>query len=92
MSNGSEWRIATGDWSKGDEGRTVGVAISHDDERQIATAAATGDWRIAKRQRIAICWSGYQPRQKQPRQNQHDDVAKRQRIANGSEWRIATGE
>jgi hypothetical protein len=30
MSNGSEWRIATGDWSKGDEGRTVGVAISHD--------------------------------------------------------------
>ncbi|MFZ8829708.1 MAG: hypothetical protein ACO2PK_15015 [Armatimonadota bacterium] len=56
MSNGSEWRIATGDWSKGDEGRTIGVAISHDDERQ---RMANSDWRIAKRQRIAICWSGY---------------------------------
>ncbi|MDT7898297.1 MAG: hypothetical protein RRB24_09410 [Armatimonadota bacterium] len=41
MSNGSEWRIATGDWSKGDEGRTVGVAISHDDERQ---RMANSDW------------------------------------------------
>ncbi|MDT7896627.1 MAG: hypothetical protein RRB12_01545 [Armatimonadota bacterium] len=29
---------------------------------------AISDWRLAKRQRLAVCWSGYQPRQKQPRQ------------------------
>jgi hypothetical protein len=37
--DGSDWRLATGDWSNGNN---VGVAISHDGK-----TAANGDWRLA---------------------------------------------
>jgi hypothetical protein len=42
-------------------------------DRRLATGKNDSDWRLAisdwsKRQRLANCWSGYQPRQKkQPR-------------------------
>ncbi|MFZ8828138.1 MAG: hypothetical protein ACO2PK_06990 [Armatimonadota bacterium] len=42
--NGSDWRLATGDWSNGND---VGVAISHE-------TAANSEWRLATGQRAAM--------------------------------------
>jgi hypothetical protein len=79
--NGSDWRIASG------ESRVAIVQRVALGDWLLATGKNDSDWRLAisdwsKRQRLANCWSEYQPRQKkQPR-----------RKKNGSEWRLATGE
>jgi hypothetical protein len=51
LKNGSDWRLATGDWQNGSKERFVGAAISRD--RKISTTGYQprqkngSDWRLA---------------------------------------------